>query len=145
MTDVMVQILVFWAVTSCSLIGRFGLKYYFHIYVRNELHFDPEDGCSMCLRNFGNNPQDYMVSEIYSSFLYIEFLLLFYRIHLQLVKKLRSKNSNQMFSNRHNTTPLNTSTTYTPWPLFRKRTIPIERPPLVGEVSANFLRIEGVA
>jgi hypothetical protein len=26
-----------------------------------------------------------------------------------------------------------------------KRTIPIERPPLVGEVNANFLRIEGVA
>jgi hypothetical protein len=33
----------------------------------------------------------------------------------------------------------------TPWPLVRKRTIPTERPPLVGEVSANFLRIEGVA
>jgi hypothetical protein len=29
--------------------------------------------------------------------------------------------------------------------LVRKRTIPTERPPLVGEVSANFLRIEGVA
>jgi hypothetical protein len=27
--------------------------------------------------------------------------------------------------------------------LVRKRTIPIERPSLVGEVSANFLRIEG--
>jgi hypothetical protein len=26
----------------------------------------------------------------------------------------------------------------TPWPLFRKRTVPTERPPLVGEVSANF-------
>jgi hypothetical protein len=26
----------------------------------------------------------------------------------------------------------------TPWPLVRKRTIPTERPPLVGEVSANF-------
>jgi hypothetical protein len=26
----------------------------------------------------------------------------------------------------------------TPWPLFRKRTIPTEGPPLVGEVSANF-------
>jgi hypothetical protein len=26
----------------------------------------------------------------------------------------------------------------TPWPLVRKRTIPPERPPLVGEVSANF-------
>jgi hypothetical protein len=24
------------------------------------------------------------------------------------------------------------------WPLVRKRTIPTERPPLVGEVSANF-------
>jgi hypothetical protein len=33
---------------------------------------------------------------------------------------------------------------WTPWPLVRKRTIPTERPPLVGEVSANFLRIEGV-
>jgi hypothetical protein len=33
----------------------------------------------------------------------------------------------------------------TPYPLVRKRTIPTERPPLVGEVSANFLRIEGVA
>jgi hypothetical protein len=32
----------------------------------------------------------------------------------------------------------------TPWPLVRKPTIP-ERPPHVGEVSANFLRIEGVA
>jgi hypothetical protein len=29
--------------------------------------------------------------------------------------------------------------------LVRKRTIPTDRPPLVGEVSANFLRIEGVA
>jgi hypothetical protein len=29
--------------------------------------------------------------------------------------------------------------------LVRERTIPTERPPLVGEVSANFLRIEGVA
>jgi hypothetical protein len=29
--------------------------------------------------------------------------------------------------------------------LVRKRTIPTERPPLVGEVSANFLRVEGVA
>jgi hypothetical protein len=28
--------------------------------------------------------------------------------------------------------------TKTPWPLVRKRTIPTERPPLVGEVSANF-------
>jgi hypothetical protein len=28
--------------------------------------------------------------------------------------------------------------------LVRERTIPIERPPLVGKVSANFLRIEGV-
>jgi hypothetical protein len=26
----------------------------------------------------------------------------------------------------------------TPWLLVRKRTIPTERPPLVGEVSANF-------
>jgi hypothetical protein len=26
----------------------------------------------------------------------------------------------------------------TPWPLVRKRTIPTERPPLLGEVSANF-------
>jgi hypothetical protein len=26
----------------------------------------------------------------------------------------------------------------TPWPLVRKRTIPTERPPLVGEVNANF-------
>jgi hypothetical protein len=29
--------------------------------------------------------------------------------------------------------------------LVRERTIPTERPPLVGEVSANFLRIEDVA
>jgi hypothetical protein len=29
--------------------------------------------------------------------------------------------------------------------LVRELTIPTERPPLVGEVSANFLRIEGVA
>jgi hypothetical protein len=28
--------------------------------------------------------------------------------------------------------------------LVRERTIPTERPPLVGEVSVNFLRIEGV-
>jgi hypothetical protein len=27
----------------------------------------------------------------------------------------------------------------------RKRTIPTERPPLVGKVSANFLRVEGAA
>jgi hypothetical protein len=33
----------------------------------------------------------------------------------------------------------------TPWPLVRKRTIPPERQPLPGEVSANFLLIEGVA
>jgi hypothetical protein len=31
----------------------------------------------------------------------------------------------------------------TPWLVVRKRTIPTERPPLVSEVSANFLRIEG--
>jgi hypothetical protein len=29
--------------------------------------------------------------------------------------------------------------------LVRKQTIPTERPPRVGEVSANFLRVEGVA
>jgi hypothetical protein len=29
--------------------------------------------------------------------------------------------------------------------LVRKRTIPTERPTIVGEVSANFLRIDGVA
>jgi hypothetical protein len=29
--------------------------------------------------------------------------------------------------------------------LVRKRNIPTERPPLVGEVSANLLRVEGVA
>jgi hypothetical protein len=29
--------------------------------------------------------------------------------------------------------------------LVRKRTIPTERPPLVGEVSANLLPVEGVA
>jgi hypothetical protein len=29
--------------------------------------------------------------------------------------------------------------------LVRKRTIPTDRPPLVGEVSANLLRVEGVA
>jgi hypothetical protein len=29
--------------------------------------------------------------------------------------------------------------------LVREQAIPTERPPLVGEVSANFLRIEGVA
>jgi hypothetical protein len=29
--------------------------------------------------------------------------------------------------------------------LVRKRTVPTDRPPHVGEVSANFLRIEGVA
>jgi hypothetical protein len=29
--------------------------------------------------------------------------------------------------------------------LVRKRTIPTERPPLVGEVSANFLWVEGIA
>jgi hypothetical protein len=29
--------------------------------------------------------------------------------------------------------------------LVLKRTIPTERPPLLGEVSDNFLRIEGVA
>jgi hypothetical protein len=33
----------------------------------------------------------------------------------------------------------------TPWLFVRKRTISTERPPLVGEVSANFLRIESVA
>jgi hypothetical protein len=32
-----------------------------------------------------------------------------------------------------------------PVALVHERTIPTERPPLVGEVSANFLRIEGVA
>jgi hypothetical protein len=31
------------------------------------------------------------------------------------------------------------------WLLVRKRTVPTKRPPLVGEVGANFLRIEGVA
>jgi hypothetical protein len=32
-----------------------------------------------------------------------------------------------------------------PWAVVRKRTISTERQPLVGEVSDNFLRIEGVA
>jgi hypothetical protein len=32
-----------------------------------------------------------------------------------------------------------------PWPLVHKRAIPTERPPLVGEFSVNFLRVEGVA
>jgi hypothetical protein len=31
-----------------------------------------------------------------------------------------------------------------PWLLVRKRTIPTESPPLVGEVSVKLLRIEGV-
>jgi hypothetical protein len=31
----------------------------------------------------------------------------------------------------------------TPWPLVRKRTIPTERPPLVGEIYCQLLRIEG--
>jgi hypothetical protein len=31
------------------------------------------------------------------------------------------------------------------WLIVRKRTIPTERPPLVGEVSANILRIDGIA
>jgi hypothetical protein len=31
----------------------------------------------------------------------------------------------------------------TPWPLVRKRTIPTERPPLVGEIQCQILRIEG--
>jgi hypothetical protein len=33
----------------------------------------------------------------------------------------------------------------TPWPVVRKWTIPTERRPLVGEVSANFKRIGGAA
>jgi hypothetical protein len=33
----------------------------------------------------------------------------------------------------------------TPRALVRERTMPIERPPLVGEVVPTFLRIEGVA
>jgi hypothetical protein len=32
-----------------------------------------------------------------------------------------------------------------PWHVVRKRTMPTERPSLVGEVSANFLRIAGAA
>jgi hypothetical protein len=35
--------------------------------------------------------------------------------------------------------------TQTPWTLARERTIPTERPPLSGEVNANFLLIDGVA
>jgi hypothetical protein len=31
------------------------------------------------------------------------------------------------------------------WLVVRKRTIPTEQPPLLSEVSTNFLRIEGVA
>jgi hypothetical protein len=31
----------------------------------------------------------------------------------------------------------------TPWPLVRKRTIPTERPPLVGKTQCQLLRIEG--
>jgi hypothetical protein len=34
--------------------------------------------------------------------------------------------------------PLNNKNKQTPWPVVRKRTIPTERPPLVGEVNANF-------
>jgi hypothetical protein len=33
----------------------------------------------------------------------------------------------------------------TPWPLVRKRTIPTERPPLVGEIQCQILRIEGLS
>jgi hypothetical protein len=31
----------------------------------------------------------------------------------------------------------------TPWPLVRKRTIPTERPPLVGEIQCQILWMEG--
>jgi hypothetical protein len=34
-------------------------------------------------------------------------------------------------------------TKQTLWPLVRKRTIPTERPPLVGEIYCQFWRIEG--
>jgi hypothetical protein len=37
----------------------------------------------------------------------------------------------------------NKTTKQTLWLLVRKRTIPTDRPPLVGEVSANFLQIDG--
>jgi hypothetical protein len=43
------------------------------------------------------------------------------------------------------TNTITTTIKKTPWPLVPKQTIPTERPKLVGEVSANFLRIEGVA
>jgi hypothetical protein len=33
----------------------------------------------------------------------------------------------------------------TPWPLVRKRTTPTERPPHVGEVTANFCGYRGIA
>jgi hypothetical protein len=36
-----------------------------------------------------------------------------------------------------------TNKNQTPWPLVRKRTIPIERPPLVGEFYSQLLWIEG--
>jgi hypothetical protein len=36
-----------------------------------------------------------------------------------------------------------TQTKKTPWPLVRKRTIPTERPPLVGEIWCQLLQIEG--
>jgi hypothetical protein len=34
--------------------------------------------------------------------------------------------------------PSSSATDKTPWPLVRKQTIPTERPPFVGQVSANF-------
>jgi hypothetical protein len=43
--------------------------------------------------------------------------------------------------NTSNSASVITKLKQTPWPLVRVRTIPTERPPLVGEVSANFAAI----
>jgi hypothetical protein len=57
-TAVKIEILIFWVVMLCSLIGGyhcFGGTCYLHLQ-------GGRDGGSMSLQNVGNHPQDYAVS-----------------------------------------------------------------------------------
>jgi hypothetical protein len=65
--------------------------------------------------------------------------ILLYRKHILQFTLLQPTKESMLISFEHTTKNLNSVA------LIRKRTTPTERPPLVGEVSAKVLRVEGVS
>jgi hypothetical protein len=62
-------------------------------------------------------------------------------------KKIKKEGENKMeeWKGESDIKAKNNKKETNPVALVRKQTIPTERPPLVGEVIANFLQIEGIA